>query len=99
MLKEFKKCAIKVLEETNTKYKIKKNFTEDNRHVSDTIFVKDLPKKLKEIGYYLSIKKIKKGYYFICQPPIDYKQGQCYGYIPENINPYGENQGLIKSLF
>lgn len=85
MLKEFKECAIKVLEETNTKHKIKKNFTEDNRHISDTIFVKELPNKLKEIGYYLSVKKNKKGYYFVCQPTIKHLPGQCFGAIPQDL--------------
>ncbi|WP_281991222.1 hypothetical protein [Aquimarina aggregata] len=85
MLKELQNYAIKVLEETNTKHKIRKNFTEDNRHVSDTIFVKELPNKLKEIGYYLSVKKNQKGYYFICQPTIPHCQGQPYGFIPEDL--------------
>lgn len=90
MLREFQDYAVKVLEETSTTHKVVETFTVDGRRMTDEIYVKDLPSKLEEIGYYLAVKPQKDGYIRLYSPSIKMSSeighpSRAYGYIPEDI--------------
>lgn len=90
MLKEFQNYAEKVLKETNTTHKVVQTFTVDGRRMSDEIYVKDLPSKLEEIGYYLAVRPEKDGYTRLYSPSIKMSSelghpSRPYGYIPEDV--------------
>jgi hypothetical protein len=68
MLREFRDYANKVLLDTETKHKIIPTYTVENWRLTDELWAKDLPEKLKDIGYRLSEYTDKKGYHEVFQP-------------------------------
>ncbi len=85
MLKIAQEYAIKKLRESKINYKLIPTFTIDNKRVSDEIYVKAIPKMLKEKGYYLSEKPNRKGFFRLYQPTIAYSPNQSYGHTPDGF--------------